>query len=211
VRNKILRNSATSLRKALPSASRPLMPGYGIKGPKEGTGLLPWKWAQEHLEKAHNFWVASTRPDGRPHVMPVWAVWMEDALYFSTGAKSRKARNLRANPACVVCAEHARGQIVIEGTARGYPTANSGSASRGCTKRNMTSICPDIARNPCTWFARRLCSACGKKILWAAPRVGISGVGSQGSGVIKLTTSPRVDTAGGSWAFASRSQLGGEY
>jgi hypothetical protein len=94
------------------------MPGYGIKGPKEGTGLLPWKWAQEHLEKAHNFWVASTRPDGRPHVMPVWAVWMEDALYFSTGAKSRKARNLRANPACVVCAEHARGQIVIEGTAK---------------------------------------------------------------------------------------------
>ncbi|HJT00706.1 MAG TPA: pyridoxamine 5'-phosphate oxidase family protein [Terriglobales bacterium] len=118
MRKKILRNSATSSRKALPSASRPLMPGYGIKGPKEGTGLLPWKWAQEHLEKAHNFWVASTRPDGRPHVMPVWAVWMEDALYFSTGAKSRKARNLRANPACVVCAEHARGQIVIEGTAK---------------------------------------------------------------------------------------------
>jgi len=94
------------------------MPGYGIKGPEEGTGLLPWKWAEERLQKAHNFWVASTHPDGQPHVMPVWAVWMEGALYFSTGAKSRKARNLRANPSCVVCAEHARGQIVIEGTAK---------------------------------------------------------------------------------------------
>jgi nitroimidazol reductase NimA-like FMN-containing flavoprotein (pyridoxamine 5'-phosphate oxidase superfamily) len=94
------------------------MPGYGIKGPEEGKGLLPWKWAEERLAKAHNFWVASTRPDGRPHVMPVWGVWMEGALYFSTGAKSRKARNLRANPSCVVCGEHARGQIVIEGQAR---------------------------------------------------------------------------------------------
>jgi hypothetical protein len=94
------------------------MPGYGIKGPDEGSGLLPWNWAEERLQKAHNFWVASTRPDGQPHVMPVWAVWMEGALYFSTGAKSRKARNLRANPACVICAEHSRGQIVIEGEAK---------------------------------------------------------------------------------------------
>ncbi len=109
---------ASSSGKSQPSAGRPHMPGYGIKGPEEGSGLLPWRWAENHLEKAHNFWVASTRPDGRPHVMPVWAVWMDGGLYFSTGAKSRKARNLRANPACVVCAEHARGQIVIEGTAK---------------------------------------------------------------------------------------------
>ena len=103
--------AGSSARKAQPTSSRPHMPGYGIKGPQEGTGLLPWKWAEERLQKAHNFWVASTRPDRRPHVMPVWAVWMEGALYFSTGAKSRKARNLRANPSCVVCSEHARGQI----------------------------------------------------------------------------------------------------
>jgi len=118
VPKKRTRKSAGSARKAPPAASRPHMPGYGIKGPEEGKGLLPWKWAEERLEKAHNFWVASTRPDGRPHVMPVWAVWMDGALYFSTGAKSRKARNLRANPSCAVCAEHARGQMVIEGTAR---------------------------------------------------------------------------------------------
>jgi nitroimidazol reductase NimA-like FMN-containing flavoprotein (pyridoxamine 5'-phosphate oxidase superfamily) len=107
-----------SLSKTQPSASRPHMPGYGIKAPAEGSGLLLWKWAEERLGKVHNFWVATTRPDGRPHVMPVWGVWMEDALYFSTGARSRKARNLKANPSCVVCGEHARGQIIIEGTAK---------------------------------------------------------------------------------------------
>lgn len=94
------------------------MPGYGIKPAKEGKGLLPWKWAEEHLREAHDYWVATTRPDGRPHVMPVWAVWMEGALYFSTGGKSRKARNLEANPACVVCTEHAGAQIVVEGEAQ---------------------------------------------------------------------------------------------
>lgn len=111
------RKSTTPSAKS-PNASRPHMPGYGIKGPEEGTGLLPWKWAEDRLGKVHNFWVGTTQPDGRPHVMPVWGVWMDGGLYFSTGAKSRKARNLRANPSCVVCGEHARGQIIIEGTAR---------------------------------------------------------------------------------------------
>ena len=105
-------------RASVPKASRPHMPGYGIKGAKEGKGLLPWKWAEEHVAKAHDYWVATTRPDGRPHVMPVWAVWIKGALYFSTGAKSRKARNLEANPACVVCAEHGEAQMVLEGEAR---------------------------------------------------------------------------------------------
>jgi nitroimidazol reductase NimA-like FMN-containing flavoprotein (pyridoxamine 5'-phosphate oxidase superfamily) len=112
------RKRANSSSITQPSATRPHMPGYGIKGADEGSGLLPWKWAEERLQKTHNFWVATTRPDGQPHVMPVWAVWMDGALYFSTGAKSRKARNLRANPFCVVCGEHARGQVVIEGSAK---------------------------------------------------------------------------------------------
>lgn len=118
MRKKLRRKAGRSARNPKPSASRPHMPGYGIKGPEEGSGLLSWKWAEERLGKVHNFWVATTRPDGRPHVMPVWGVWMGDALYFSTGARSRKARNLKANPSCVVCGENARGQVVIEGVAK---------------------------------------------------------------------------------------------
>ena len=118
MRKKLRRKPGRSTRDLKRSASRPHMPGYGIKGPTEGSGLLPWKWAEERLGKVHNFWVATTRPDGQPHVMPVWGVWMEDALYFSTGARSRKARNLKVNPSCVVCGEHARGQVVIEGVAK---------------------------------------------------------------------------------------------
>lgn len=97
---------------------RPNMPGYGIAGPKEGKGLLPWSWAQRLLEKAHNYFLSTTRPDGRPHVMPVWGVWAGGAFYFSTGATSVKARNMAANPQCVLCPEDAAEAVIVEGVAR---------------------------------------------------------------------------------------------
>jgi len=61
---------------AEPSASRPYMPGYGLLDAAQGAGLLPWSWAVERLQRSHDYWVATVRPDGRPHVMPVWGVWM---------------------------------------------------------------------------------------------------------------------------------------
>jgi nitroimidazol reductase NimA-like FMN-containing flavoprotein (pyridoxamine 5'-phosphate oxidase superfamily) len=91
------------------------MPGYGI--PDSTEGLLPWSWAVERLSKAHNYFVATTRPGGRPHVMPVWGLWLDPAFYFSTGTTSRKARNLAANPSCVVCPENAGEAVVVEGLA----------------------------------------------------------------------------------------------
>ena len=68
---------------AEPTASRPYMPGYGLLDATLGTGLLPWSWAVERLTRSHDYWVATVRPDGRPHVMPVWGIWMDDALWFS--------------------------------------------------------------------------------------------------------------------------------
>ncbi len=92
------------------------MPGYGLLPSDQGSGLLPWKWAEARLQRAHTYWIATA--SGRPHVMPVWGVWMNLAFWFSTGARSRKARNLKTNPRCVVACERARGQVVLEGTAR---------------------------------------------------------------------------------------------
>jgi PPOX class probable F420-dependent enzyme len=101
-----------------PRASRrPYMPGYGIQGPDEGSGLLPWAWAEERLTASRNYWVVSLWPDGRPHSMPVWAVWDGEALWFSSSNGSRKSRNLRADPRCVVTTENADEPVVIEGSA----------------------------------------------------------------------------------------------
>ncbi len=101
----------------LPTASRPYMPGYGILGPKEGSGLLPWAWAEERLAVAHDYWVASVWPDGRPHVMPVWGTWFDTSLWFSSSRRSRKVRNLRHDPRCVVTTDNAIEPVVIEGVA----------------------------------------------------------------------------------------------
>ena len=102
-------------RTADPIAERPHMPGYGIAEGEEG--LLPWSWARERLEACRNYFVSSTQPDGRPHLMPVWAVWHDNRLYFSTAKTSRKARNLYANPACSVAIEGGAEALIVEGRA----------------------------------------------------------------------------------------------
>jgi hypothetical protein len=94
------------------------MPGYGIAGPDEGSGLLHWSWAAERLTAARNYWVASNWPDGRPHVMPVWGMWDDSCLWFTSATNSRKVRNLRADPRCCVTTEDASDPVIIEGIAR---------------------------------------------------------------------------------------------
>lgn len=100
-----------------PKASRPHMPGYGILDAQSGGGLLPWSWATERLSRAHTYWLVTARPEGAPHAMPLWGVWIDPQFCFSTGPRSRKARNLAANPRCVVCAEEALESVILEGTA----------------------------------------------------------------------------------------------
>src|SRR4026207_2515240 len=67
-------------------------------------GAHPTEWAEghQHLEQAEIFWLSTVRPDGRPHVTPLVAVWLDDALYFCAGASERKAKNLTQNAHCIL-------------------------------------------------------------------------------------------------------------
>ena len=94
------------------------MPGYGIADANSGKGLLPWSWATKILSTAHNYFLSTVRSGGSPHVMPIWGIWLGDKFYFSTGKKSVKARNLAANPKCVLCPENAGEAVILEGVAR---------------------------------------------------------------------------------------------
>ena len=98
-----------------PRASRPHAPGYGF--PESKKGLLPWSWAEQRLKKSHNYWITTVKPDGSPHTMVVWGLWQDNRFLFSTGAKSRKARNLAENKNCVVCTEQANEAVIVEGIA----------------------------------------------------------------------------------------------
>jgi Pyridoxamine 5'-phosphate oxidase len=91
------------------------MPGYGL--PEGNKSLLPWSWAEQRLESSQNYWITTVKPDGAPHTMVVWGLWQDGRFLFSTGGKSRKARNLAHNANCVVCTEHAHEAVIVEGVA----------------------------------------------------------------------------------------------
>jgi Pyridoxamine 5'-phosphate oxidase len=83
-----------------PKPDRPQMPdAYGIgRGGSAAGELLPWSTVEEWLVNSRNYWVCTTRADGRPHAKPVWGIWMEEMAVFSTAPASVTGRNLQRDP-----------------------------------------------------------------------------------------------------------------
>jgi pyridoxine/pyridoxamine 5'-phosphate oxidase len=91
------------------------MPGYGTLPATEGSGLLRWSWAEERLARSHDYWLATVTPWGTPHIMPVWAIWHEGRLWFSSSNGSRKTRNLTGQPQCSMTTDDPLEPVVVEG------------------------------------------------------------------------------------------------
>lgn len=103
---------ATGKRVRGPRADRPDIP-YGLKGPKEGMGLLPWRRVSDRMRGSYIYWISTTRKDGRPHSIPVWGIWLDETLYFSNGALT--ARNLARDRRVSVHLESGEDAVIIEG------------------------------------------------------------------------------------------------
>jgi hypothetical protein len=91
-----------------------------------GSPPLEWKRVIEALDRTREFeandaagryWIATTRPDGRPHVMAVGIVWDDGRFYLATGPRTQKGRNLARDPRCVVSVAAPGIDIVAEGEA----------------------------------------------------------------------------------------------
>ncbi|MDQ6659406.1 MAG: pyridoxamine 5'-phosphate oxidase family protein [Chloroflexota bacterium] len=87
-----------------------------------GASIIAWTQVRERLEEdagiSPTHWLATVRPDGRPHVMPVWVVWVDDAFCFVTGATTRKRKNLTRNAHCVITVASSGLDLVVEGQAK---------------------------------------------------------------------------------------------
>jgi nitroimidazol reductase NimA-like FMN-containing flavoprotein (pyridoxamine 5'-phosphate oxidase superfamily) len=87
----------------------------------QGAPATSWEDTRRVLEDAELSWITTVRRDGRPHVTPLVAVWLGDALYFSTGDDEQKAVNLRSNPHVILttgCNTWQSGlDVVVEGDA----------------------------------------------------------------------------------------------
>ena len=80
-------------------------------------GHIPWIKIDRALYSFRSIWVSTTRPDGRPHAMPVWYVWDGRNIYFTSARTSQKARNLARQPWTIVHAGDGDDVIILEGAA----------------------------------------------------------------------------------------------
>ncbi len=82
---------------------------------------LPWSRAERALEAAVGqditHFLATVRPDGRPHLAGVGALWVDGKYYFVSGARTRKSRNLAERPDCVISVKLTGLDLVVEGSA----------------------------------------------------------------------------------------------
>jgi general stress protein 26 len=86
-----------------------------------GAAAPPWPEVVDVLSTSGMFWLSTVRRDGRPHVTPLPAIWLDGTLHFCTGAAEQKAKNLEANPRCILTTgtnQFRSGlDVVVEGTA----------------------------------------------------------------------------------------------
>ncbi len=94
---------------------RPNMPHYGVEV-DETEAMLTWQWVASKMASARNYWLCSARPDGRPHAVPVWGVWVEDEFYTATDRNSVKARNIARDSRVVLHLESGDETLIIEGS-----------------------------------------------------------------------------------------------
>jgi general stress protein 26 len=85
-----------------------------------GASAPPWADVAEVLRTSEMFWLSTVRRDGRPHVTPLPALWVDGTLHFCTGSHEQKTKNLESNPRCILSTGtnqlHSGLDVVVEGT-----------------------------------------------------------------------------------------------
>jgi hypothetical protein len=98
-----------------PDRDRPTMPaGYGLPGTTDG--LLSWSDVEPRLVASLHYWLTTVRPDGTPHSVPRWGVWVDGRFYYDGSPETRHARNVERNPACTLTLESGREAVIVEGS-----------------------------------------------------------------------------------------------
>lgn len=98
-----------------PKITRPRFPRGYVEQPQI---WLPWNHVVQRLTEAKNYWLCTVQPNGHPHVIPKWAVWVEDRIYFDGSPETRHARNIAENPHISLHLESGDDVVIVHGTAR---------------------------------------------------------------------------------------------
>ena len=79
---------------------------------------VPWSEAEPRLIRGSWFWLATVRPDGAPHLVPVFAAWAGASFFLASKDRARKSRNLEAESRCVISTDTGDLHVIVEGVAR---------------------------------------------------------------------------------------------
>jgi len=86
--------------------------GYGVD---QADDFVSWEDVEERLRESLHYWLATTRPDGRPHVVPRWGVWLDGAFWYDGSPETVHVRNLEEDPGIVLHLESGTEVTVVEG------------------------------------------------------------------------------------------------
>ena len=109
------------------TVTRPKFPPGYVDKP---ASYLTWDWIAAKLTESKHYWLCTVRPDGRPHVVPRWCVYVDGKIYCDGSPETRHARNLETNPNVSLHLESGSEAIILEGTAAaaGKPSSKLGKA-----------------------------------------------------------------------------------
>ena len=146
-----------------PKVSRPKFPPGYMDNP---ASFVTWYWVAAQLTESKNYWLCSIRPNGRPHVVPRWAVYVDGKIYYDGSPETRHARNIMENPQVSLHLENGDQAIILEGISRlaGKPTPELALKLSEAYKKKYKAF--GYAPEPNQWdegglyvFTPRLCLA----------------------------------------------------
>jgi len=110
-----------------PKTTRPKFPKGYADNP---ASFLTWDWVAAQLTDARHYWLCSVRPNGNPHVVPRWGVFLDDKFYYDGSPETRHARNIAENPHVSLHLESGEKAIILEGTSEPAGKPNPEFAQR---------------------------------------------------------------------------------
>ena len=146
--------------------TRPAFPPGYVDKP---ISFLPWDWVAVQLTESRHYWLCSVRPDGRPHVVPRWAVFLDGKIYYDGSPETRHARNIETNPEVALHLESGERVIILEGASvpSAKPSPELGRSLSEAYKKKYKEL--GYAPGPHSWdegglfvFTPRQCIAWSK-------------------------------------------------
>lgn len=131
-----------------PNPVRPHFPPGYVDHPQ---GHVAWAWVERQLQDAIHYWLCTVRPDGRPHAIPKWAVYVDGRIYFDGSPETRHARNLALQPAVVLHLEGGEQAVIVEGRGQAVPRPEAVHAARIAAAYRAKYAALGYAPDPTQW------------------------------------------------------------